>query len=142
MTKKNFPDPETIVPQKNYSFTINLADMNNHRYKIQYDSPMIELYNRYKTIFTKLSQTVRIKMYAEFSKQGRLHYHGYIKFPTRHTVLPTLLFLKDVDAAIEIAALNETIDIQYQWDLYIKKQRHLMKHYMTTLGLQYRFITR
>lgn len=130
-----FPQVSDVKVKHNYAFSINP--------KIQSES-IIMTYLDFQNVLLKRLQTFGLvfKIRPEFSRKRRLHYHGYIYFPTYAEVanfyyltMPEIMPM----CSFSIVDIEDTIDDPYfYWYTYSIKDRHLNKPFFKKLNLPYK----
>jgi len=124
-----YKDRWNLLPQENigtspFAFTLNCG----------YDELTHKLYERYLSVFLKLAQWCWIDLRPEFSKKMKLHYHGTLTMKNYKYIFPLFTFLNGIQKNYTYC-LKPVYD--WQWYIYCRKQRHLMKRYMISTRLRY-----
>ncbi len=117
-----------------YSFTINPSDAGQY-----FKATTIQRFRQFtdynfKHLNTILLDYCDITVYPEISRQGRIHYHGYIRINDIFNFhLFSLHRLKEV-YIYEI----DTIDKSTKWSEYIHKDKSVIEPALQALGLPYK----
>lgn len=122
------PSPEGTAVGVKYTFTYNLNDMYNLTQPLQH-AKVIIFFDQVKDILHNL-KGCGITMFPEFSKRGRLHFHGYLTIKNK-----VLFYAHDVN----YLQLHGNYEIDYitdplLWDLYIHKNAEMMDDYFATVN--------
>lgn len=109
---------ETVKIDEWYAFTVNLGgDM----------SQWLVSYNAYDKLFKEhLSQCAKKMDYVfvpEYSKLGRFHVHGKVRFHKKKDIGFFYSFLGYLQCNYEFDVINDTI----KWDEYMYKQREVQE---------------
>lgn len=126
--KSNILPLECIELGSFYTFTINKAG-NPTRYLLDV--------LKYCKILNQCVDTANYILYPEYSKRGRLHYHGKISFNTWYDVVrfyENLFVLLD-QCCIEI----DYIDDPLKWEIYVTKCAPRMEAYIKESNPKYPF---
>lgn len=122
--------PEYVILNHRYELTINLQDYG--------EPPFGNQLAHYHAFFEKyICPSSSIELRPELSKKGRLHFHGWIMWKTYKSlfiflqVMPTLLRYCQIDI--------DTGADAWQWYVYCRKMRHIMKPMCKIYGAKYAF---
>lgn len=130
-----YPPANEINAKELYAFTINP--------KIQESAIYGTYLDFQKLILCKLQESgIRFKLRTEFSKNRRLHYHGYIYFPN-YAAIASFYYLympelKEHSSFAIVKIPNTEDDPYYNWYLYTIKDRHLVKPLLRKMHLPYK----
>lgn len=114
--------PETIKLKTPYTFTISPDDQNQYWNSNIRDLKQYSEYNNLIHSWNK--EKYEILLHQEVSRNGRLHFHGIIKFNTNdgiHDFYVNRLFKLQQHNQVEIDSIK---DIEV-WILYINKYKHI-----------------
>lgn len=118
--KYKIPSPEDIVINKIYSFTINPLKQHGGQMLgyMHHDSDIVRLLKH---------KDIKYELHRELSSKGRIHYHGYIQFIDKRSLLEIYLIL--IPKWMRLSTFYiDTIDEKdngESWSLYCNKQKEI-----------------
>lgn len=130
-----FPPVSEVKARTTYAFTINPMIQNEG---------IIATYLDFQNVILKRLNTFGLvyKLRPEFSSSRRLHYHGYIYFPSYQEIANFYyLTMPEIRPMCTfcIKEIENTEDDEYwNWYLYTIKDRHLNKMFLSKLELPYK----
>lgn len=140
-TRHNLLEPEDVVLSRNYCFTVSPSDK-HQSYGLNSTTRVNEFMKHWKEVFDKWFDkisTIRVKLRMEVSKQGRLHFHGWIKFRTYDDVKVFYVYIfpkikdmctLDIHEFTACKANGDEFNSKYKtWTDYVNKQS-LYKEYI------------
>lgn len=121
--------PETVTLGKWYSFSFNLSNL-----KGQLDQD----YRQYYTFIQKRIRPIKSLEYSmvlEYSKFGRLHCHGRVKFSKTISISYWYEFLYDIGCNFEFDTIAE--DSGDKWTEYMFKGKWYMQPRLEKMKVEY-----
>lgn len=127
--KHDCPPPEEV--KKNYGYAISINPQVQHDKLIPHVryARLIENMNR---IMNNMNYSKYV-LYPELSKSARWHYHGMVWITDIIGFFSHDLMILQANATVMIKEHED-----WEWELYCKKQRHLLAPYLDKLKLQYK----
>lgn len=127
--KNNILEPKLVEINKEYTFTLNPSD------KYQYwDNTMDDRIKKSVDHCNKILRTygsMKVKLHMDFSRTGRIHWHGTIRFPSTESI--KIFYLKYFHELQEEHQIEmDTIEDIEKWNEYCTKLKHLVDEVCTT----------
>lgn len=140
-TRHNLLEPEDVVLSRNYCFTVSPSDKHQN-YGLNSAARVTAFMEHWRDLFDKWFNkisTIRVKLRMEVSKQGRLHFHGWIKFRTIEDIKVFYIYIfpklkdictLDIHEFTALKANGDEFNNKYKtWKDYVNKQS-LYKEYI------------
>lgn len=132
--KLSIISPENIVKNEFYSFTINPSDDYQYWNTSSWEERIKSL-SAYMTHYMLKKINARVVLHMEFSRTGRLHFHGTICFI--HTRQIQEFYLMTIHWLLDRAQIEmDTLKDQQVWNTYCRKSNHLISEVFETNNIQ------
>lgn len=114
---------ERISVKTTYALTLNIGKDYTGRC-------ILSQWKLYQEVFENFEQFSDIDLRPEISKDGILHYHGYIQFHNYKDIVYFIMYInkKTFRPRIKLDTIHG-----WKWYVYVRKQRHIMKPLINNL---------